>query len=94
MAASGVTGGCSAGRFCPGGYVTRAEMASFLSRAVRLRAASTDFFTDDEASLHEPNINRVAAAGIASGCGSGRYCPAAVVTRGQMAAFLRRAFGD
>jgi hypothetical protein len=94
LAASGVTGGCSTGRFCPGGYVTRAEMASFLSRAVGLGAVSADFFTDDETSLHEPNINRVAAAGIASGCGSGRYCPAAVVTRGQMAAFLNRAFGD
>jgi elongation factor P hydroxylase len=94
LAASGVTGGCTTGRFCPGGYVTRAEMASFLSRAVGLGPVSADFFSDDETSLHEANINRVAAAGIASGCGGGRYCPAAVVTRGQMAAFLRRAFGD
>jgi hypothetical protein len=92
LAASGVTGGCAAGRFCPGGFVTRAEMASFLARAKRLGAASGDFFTDDNGSLHESNINRVAAAGIASGCGAGRYCPGAVVTRGQMAAFLNRAF--
>ena len=94
LAESGVTGGCSSDRFCPGGYVTRAEMASFLARAMGLPAAATDFFTDDEASIHEPNINRVAAEGVASGCGAGRYCPGAVVTRGQMAAFLNRAFGD
>jgi elongation factor P hydroxylase len=94
LAESGVTGGCSTDRFCPGGYVTRAEMASFLARARGLPASATDFFSDDNSSIHEPNINRVAADGIANGCGEGRYCPEAIVTRGQMAAFLNRAFGD
>ncbi len=31
--------------------------------------------------------------GVATGCGNGKYCPTANVTRGQMAAFLHRAFG-
>ena len=35
----------------------------------------------------------VAAAGITGGCGAGKFCPAGGVTRGQMAAFLHRAFG-
>lgn len=40
------------------------------------------------------NINLVAKAGIATGCGGGKYCPSALVTREQMSAFLRRAFGS
>ena len=32
------------------------------------------------------------AAGITSGCGGGRFCPDGLVTRGQMATFLSRAF--
>jgi hypothetical protein len=54
-------------------------------------STSTDFFTDDNGSTFEGNINRVAAAGITLGCGNGMYCPTGLVTRGQMAAFLHRA---
>jgi hypothetical protein len=92
LAAAGIASGCAAGRFCPTATVTRAEMASFLTRALSLARASRDFFSDDERSIHEPNINRVAQAAITGGCASARYCPANSVTRGQMAAFLRRAF--
>ena len=35
LAASGITGGCGGGRFCPGGLVTRGQMAAFLHRALR-----------------------------------------------------------
>ena len=42
---------------------------------------------------YEHAINRLAAAGIVSGCAEGRYCPSGSVTREQMAAFLYRAFG-
>jgi hypothetical protein len=90
LAASGITAGCSAGRFCPDGRVTRAQMASFLTRALDLPATTRDYFTDDETSQHEANINRLAASGITSGCSSARFCPSGTVTRGQMAAFLRR----
>ena len=93
LAASGIATGCAAGRFCPNATVTRAEMASFLTRSLGLARASRDYFYDDERSVHEPNINRVAQAAITGGCASARYCPANSVTRGQMAAFLRRAFG-
>jgi glucose/arabinose dehydrogenase len=89
---TGITSGCSATRFCPDSPVTREQMASFLARALHLPATSTDFFTDDETSQHEANINRVAAAGITLGCAPSRYCPAAFVTRAQMASFLARAF--
>lgn len=92
LAASGIASGCASGRYCPGATVTRAEMASFLTRGLGLARASRDYFYDDNRSLHEPNINRVAQAAITGGCASARYCPANSVTRGQMAAFLRRAF--
>jgi hypothetical protein len=37
-------------------------------------------------------IDRMAVLGITQGCGGGNYCPTMEVTRGQMAAFLVRAF--
>ncbi|MGI8659220.1 MAG: PQQ-dependent sugar dehydrogenase [Candidatus Limnocylindria bacterium] len=87
----GITGGCGSGRFCPSGSVTREQMASFLARALRLPAATRDYFTDDETSIHEGDINRVAQAGITGGCDANRYCPRLPVTRAQMASFLARA---
>ncbi|MBI5297806.1 MAG: ExeM/NucH family extracellular endonuclease [Chloroflexi bacterium] len=36
LAAEGITGGCGGGNYCPGGYVTRAEMAVFLVMAFNL----------------------------------------------------------
>jgi hypothetical protein len=87
-----LTSGCGGGRYCPDGFVTRAQMATFLSRALTLPSTSHDYFSDDEGLTHEANINRVAAAGITVGCGPGRFCPSGLVTRGQMASFLARAF--
>jgi hypothetical protein len=94
IAEAGVTTGCSATRFCPGAVVTRAQMASFLVRALGLPQAATDHFADDAGSLHERDINALAEAGIATGCATGAYCPNERVTREQMAAYLYRAFGD
>ena len=91
LAAAGITRGCTATRYCPRADVRRDEMASFLARAARLRAGlGRDYFDDDDGSSHEPNIDRVAAAGIATGCAAQSYCPSFIVTRGQMAAFLHR----
>jgi hypothetical protein len=93
IAREGIASGCAAGKFCPDGLVSREQMASFLARALHLSGAAPDAFTDDETSIHEPNINLVAREGIATGCGGTNYCPTADVTRGQMAAFLHRAAG-
>ncbi|MGH2381042.1 MAG: S-layer homology domain-containing protein [Candidatus Limnocylindria bacterium] len=94
VAEAGITAGCTTTRFCPRQTVTREQMASFLARALDLPLASADFFTDDDASQHESNINRIAEAGITGGCAADRFCPRSPVTRGQMAAFLHRAFND
>lgn len=91
LAASGITGGCATGKFCPKALVTREQMASFLARAFKLPVASIDYFTDDSGSIHQGDINRLAKSGITGGCGPGLYCPRAIVSREQMAAFLHRA---
>jgi hypothetical protein len=88
---SGITAGCDADSFCPTAGVTRAQMASFLDRALDLPPTSRDFFRDDNGLVHEAAINRVAAAGITAGCSANSFCPAGGVTREQMASFLVRA---
>ena len=48
----------------------------------------------DDSSIHEPAVEAIAAAGITRGCNPPfefAFCPEEPVTRGQMAAFLRRA---
>lgn len=94
LAASGTTGGCAPGRFCPRASVTREQMASFLARALDLPAATRDHFSDDNASPHQADINRLAQAGVTGGCSATSFCPRSVVNREQMAAFLHRALAD
>jgi len=94
LANAGITGGCATRRFCQNANVTREQMASFLSRALGLPHTSSDFFADDESSAHEADINRLANAGITGGCTTTRFCPRALVTRGQMAAFLYRSLAE
>lgn len=90
--AHGITVGCSDTRYCPDGPVTRAQMATFLTRALDLPPSPRDYFSDDESNKHEARINAIAHAGITVGCGGTRFCPDGVVTRSQMATFLVRAF--
>jgi hypothetical protein len=92
VAQAGIASGCGVNLYCPSAQVARDQMASFLSRALDLSGPAPNAFTDDNGNIHEVNINLVARDGIASGCGSGLYCPSAKVTRAQMAAFLHRAF--
>lgn len=96
LAVMGITQGCNPPyntMFCPDRGVTRGEMATFLSRALNLQAASQDYFADDAGSTHEDSINRLAEAGITSGCNPPTntvFCPDRQVTRAQMATFLAR----
>ena len=92
LAKSHITGGCGTRRFCPTSYVTRAQMAMFLDRALALPDATTDYFDDDDGRTGEASINALALSAITGGCGTRRYCPASSVTREQMAAFLYRAY--
>ena len=95
LADLGITAGCKTDplRYCPDQPVTRAQMATFLVRALRLDAAPSAGFTDTEGNTHEANIDALAAAGVTAGCKTDplRYCPDQPVTRAQMATFLVRA---
>ena len=98
IAAEGITKGCNPPwntLYCPTGDVSRGQMAAFLNRALALAPTTVDFFDDDNGSVFESDINRLAAAGITRGCNppaNDRFCPSSRVSRGQMAAFLNRAF--
>jgi hypothetical protein len=91
LATSGITTGCGISMFCPGDNVTRQQMAAFLVRGYGYTDAGTDRFSDDELSPFETDINRLAQAGITTGCASNRFCPMDPVLRDQMATFLARA---
>lgn len=99
MAAEGITKGCNPPAndwFCPDAVVTRGQMAAFLVRALGLTERLNDPFVDDDGSIFEADIERLAAAGITKGCSppvNDRFCPDGKVTREQMAAFLVRALG-
>ena len=91
-----VTAGCKSEplRYCPETSVSRAQMASFLSRAFQLPPAAEAGFADVSAdNVHRDNINRLSASGITTGCKSEpkSYCPQQATTRAQMASFLARA---
>ncbi len=99
IAEAGVTVGCNppaSDLYCPTASVTRQQMASFIKRAITLAPSAVDAFTDDAGSIHENDINAIAAAGITFGCNpptNDRFCPTSPVTRAQMASFLVRGFG-
>jgi peptidoglycan hydrolase-like amidase len=99
LAGVGVTKGCNPPKntlFCPDDAVSREVMAAFLNRYLQLPPASKDYFTDDNGSIFEDDINRIAEVGITKGCNppdNDHFCPERTVDRGQMAAFLVRALG-
>ena len=97
--ASGVTVGCATEplRFCPNRSVTRAQMATFLARALGLEVpeVSAGFGDVDPGSVHASSIEALFASGVTVGCATEplRFCPNRSVTRAQMATFLARALG-
>ena len=100
LADLGITHGCATepARFCPEDPVTRAQMASFLSRAFGLEAPEGPpevEFSDVGEGVHTDSIYALAASGITVGCASepeARFCPGRFTTRAQMASFLERAY--
>lgn len=99
LAAAGVVvggpGGSPADCFGPTKVVRRDQMASFLNRAIEQVTGSalsseSDFFADDGASVHQPNINALAARGLVAGTGTTSFNPLGSVKRDQMASFTAR----
>ena len=101
LAAEGVFDGteCGEGLFCPDGPLRRSVMAVWLVRMLDgagVAPAASGVFSDvDYSEGYAPFADRLSELGVTRGCATGplRYCPDRSVTRGQMAAFLVRAFG-
>ena len=95
VAAAGIAQGTGPRRFSPDAAVSRAQMAAFLTRALRLNTSAPERFQDVAGNLHRASINAVAAAGITAGCNPAgtRYCPDLPVRRDQMATFIARGLG-
>ena len=71
-------------------FATAATFAATFGMPAQPAAAAT--FVDTASSPFLAEIEWLAAEGITGGCGDGRFCPRAPVTRGQMASFLVRMF--
>ena len=102
---SGITGGCTTTEYCPGGKVTRAQMAIFLARAMAGSDAaipSTGYrydcsgggqsvFNDiPPTAAYCRHVHYILTQGVTGGCTPTQYCPNGFITRGQMAIFLAR----
>lgn len=97
--AEGITVGCNPPQndlFCPDRALTRGEMATIFARSLDMAPESVNPFLDTAASVHVSSINALAATGITKGCNppaNDSFCPDRPITRGEMAAFMVRAFG-
>lgn len=92
-----VVRGTEPDRFSPAAPVRRDQMASVVARTltaagVALPAPERDRFSDLAGNVHRDAIERLAAAGIVGGYPDGTFRPAGTVARGQMTAFIVRAY--
>jgi hypothetical protein len=95
LAAAGIVTGVTTTSYQPAATVTRAQMATFLVRAIEYRtgvplASGPGGFADVVGSTHELSIGKAAAAGLTGGATQDTYRPHGLVTRGQMGSFLAR----
>ena len=97
LAASGITAGCGGGNYCPDGPLRRDQISVLLLKArfgeSYVPPPCGGAFVDVPCPGPFADwIEDLTAKGFAAGCGVGLYCPEATVTRGQIAAFLTKAF--
>ena len=90
LANAGIVGGYRDRRFGPKEAVNRAQAATFFRRSLGLRKATTDYFSDDNSSAHEANINAMRRKGLMFGCARGKFCPSRLLPRDALAELLYR----
>ena len=99
LAELGVVDGYPDGTVNPSAPISRAQIASVAARAWTAvtgaaLADGPDAFDDDDDSVHEPNIDAVAAAGWVQGTEDGVFSPSSETTRGQFTSILARMFSS
>ncbi len=90
----GLSNGVDDDTFLPAGLLTRAQGATFVTRLLdaagaALPPATRDHFVDDNGSVHEDAINRLADAGLLRTT-SHWFRPAAAMSRGDLAVLTAR----
>lgn len=87
----GVIKGFADGTFKPKKNVTRAEFASFVARALKLPAATSNFKDVPKTAALYDGVSRAYKAGVVRGLGDGTFKPNTSVNRQDMAAMIDRA---
>jgi subtilisin len=88
--------GTSPSTFRPTGTITRDQLATFVVNLAAaggrpLPASPTNHFDDDNGSVHEANVNRVASAGI-MGSATRSFSPGLAVSRSSMATVVANTY--
>jgi hypothetical protein len=94
--AAGITIGCNPPdntEFCPDDWVSRGQMSAFIRRWFDFPSSETDYYTDDDGTTFEDDINALTEAGIAFGCGPETFCSDEPLMREEFAEMFVRAFG-
>ena len=93
--ANQITAGCGPEIFCPDRAVTRAESATFLTRAMGLgpSGGSPPFADLAPAAWYSGYVTRLHDLGVVAGYPDGTFRPEAAITRAEMAALLVRGLG-
>jgi hypothetical protein len=93
----GLINGTSDTTFAPQAKIRRDQVASIVARlleaaGVDLPASPPDAFDDDDGNTHEANINALADLEVLLGKTATSFAPRGLVTRGQVASILARAY--
>ena len=90
LAASRIVFG-DGGKFRPDATMTRAEVCALLAQALDLYSTADGYFTDvGKGSWYAPSVNAMAAIGLVSGVGGGKFDPNATMTQEEFITVLGR----
>ena len=90
LAASRIVFG-DGGKFRPDATMTRAEVCALLAQALDLYSTADGYFTDvAKESWYAPSVNAMAAIGLVSGVGGGKFDPNATMTQEEFITVLGR----
>ena len=79
------------GKFRPDATMTRAEVCALLAQVLDLYSTANGYFTDvAKGSWYAPSVNAMAAIGLVSGVGGGKFDPNATMTQEEFITVLGR----